>query len=117
MRKPIAPMLFLALLGLALAVGESRAASPAAPAEQQVTIMSYKFGPDVLTIPAGTTVTWTNKDEAPHTVTSSDKRFTSSPALDTGDHYSYTFTTPGTYPYFCTLHPFMTGKVVVTAAN
>lgn len=94
-----------------VSAGEPAGAAPAA----EVAIYNYKFGPDTLTIPAGTTVTWVNKDEVPHTVMSSDKRFTGSGALDTGDKYSYTFTTPGSYEYFCTLHPFMKGKIVVTA--
>ncbi|HSC47426.1 MAG TPA: cupredoxin family copper-binding protein [Gammaproteobacteria bacterium] len=120
MRSSSSGMMSLALLGLILALGTSSAtlaadAAPAADPAHEVVILSYKFGPDVLTVPAGTTVTWINRDEVPHTVASSDKRFTSSPALDTGDHYSYTFTTPGTYTYFCTLHPFMVGKVIVEA--
>ena len=64
---------------------------------------------------AGTTVTWINADDAPHTVVSSTKLFKSS-ALDTEDKFSFTFTTPGTYEYFCSLHPHMTGTVVVEAA-
>jgi amicyanin len=80
-----------------------------------VNIFNYKFDPEKLTIVAGTTVTWTNKDEIPHTVASSDKSFKGSGGLDTGESYSYTFDKPGTYKYYCTLHPFMTGVVVVTA--
>ncbi|HEU5399234.1 MAG TPA: cupredoxin family copper-binding protein [Gammaproteobacteria bacterium] len=105
-------------LGVAAAMitGVVRAGEPpVAAASQEVAIFNYKFAPDALTIPAGTTVTWVNKDEVPHTVMSTDKRFQGSGALDTGDKYSYTFTTPGSYEYFCTLHPFMKGKIVVTA--
>ena len=97
-----------------LAMGAVEAAEPAAAvATLQANITGYKFDPEVITVAVGTTVTWTNKDEVPHTVTSSDKRFKSSGALDQGDSYSFTFTTPGTYPYYCTVHPFMTGKVIV----
>ena len=111
-------LLAVALVTTALVTGAVKAAEPAAPpAGPQVGIMNYKFDPETLTVPAGTTVTWVNHDEVPHTVASSDKRFTSSGALDTGDKYSYTFTTPGTYTYFCTLHPFMTAKVVVMEAK
>jgi amicyanin len=119
MRRLIPAILPLLALCASLAMDVARADAPATAAgpAQEIIILSYKFGPDVLTVPAGTTVTWTNKDEVPHTVSSSDKRFTSSPALDTGDHYSYTFTTPGTYAYFCTLHPFMVGKIIVEAAK
>lgn len=85
--------------------------------EVKVGILNYKFDPEVVTVPAGTTVTWINHDEVPHTVVSSDKRFAGSGGLDTDDHYSYVFTKPGTYEYFCTLHPFMKGKIVVTGAK
>jgi plastocyanin len=67
-------------------------------------------------VKAGTTVTWINEDDAPHTVASSNKLFKSK-ALDTGDKFSFTFTTPGTYAYFCSVHPHMTGTVVVEAAS
>jgi len=88
--------------------------TPAANAVQ-INIFNYKFDPETATVPAGTTVTWTNKDEIPHTVASSDKGFKGSSGLDTGDSYSYTFDKPGTYKYYCTLHPFMTATIVVTA--
>ena len=77
----------------------------------QVKIDNFSFGPD-LTIPAGTTVTWTNHDDVPHVVASDTKIFKSNP-LDTDDHFSYTFTKPGTYLYYCMIHPKMTAKVVV----
>jgi plastocyanin len=77
----------------------------------EVKIDNFSFGPDV-TIPAGTTVTWTNHDEVPHVV-ASDTNIFKSKALDTDDRYSYTFTKPGTYLYYCTVHPKMTAKVVV----
>ena len=77
----------------------------------EVKIDNFSFGPD-LTIAAGTTVTWTNLDDAPHVV-ASDTNLFKSKALDTDDRYSYTFTKPGTYVYYCTVHPRMTAKVVV----
>jgi plastocyanin len=77
----------------------------------EVKIDNFSFGPD-LTIAAGTTVTWTNNDDVPHTVTS-DTNIFKSKALDTDERFSYTFTKPGTYAYFCTVHPRMTAKVVV----
>ena len=111
-------MISIMMLAAAVAIGSVKVAESAAPmAGPQIGILNYKFDPDTLTVPAGTTVTWVNHDEVPHTIASSDKRFTSSGALDTGDKYSYTFTTPGSYAYFCTLHPFMTGKIVVTDAG
>ena len=82
---------------------------PAAGAE--VKIDNFSFGPDV-TIPAGATVTWINNDDVPHVVTSDAKLFKSK-ALDTDDRFSYTFSKPGTYVYYCAIHPRMTAKVVV----
>ena len=78
-----------------------------------VSISNFSFQPPVLTVKVGTRVTWTNHDTTPHTVTSSDKRFTSSGGLDTGDQYSVVFDKPGVYEYFCSLHPMMTGRVIV----
>src|SRR5215472_4977372 len=77
-----------------------------------VKIDNFSFSPATITIPAGTTVKWTNRDDIPHTVVNDDQKFQSK-ALDTDESYSYTFTKPGTYPYFCSIHPKMTGKVVV----
>ena len=81
-------------------------------ASATVKIDNFSFGPTSLTVAAGTTVTWTNNDDVPHTVVSDDKLFKSK-ALDTDDKFSYTFTKPGTYNYFCSVHPKMTAKIVV----
>lgn len=77
-----------------------------------VKIDNFSFGPASVTVPVGSTVTWTNDDDVPHVVTSDDDIFKSK-ALDTGDHFSFTFTKPGTYEYFCAIHPKMTAKIVV----
>jgi plastocyanin len=79
---------------------------------QAVKIDNFSFGPAELTVSAGTTVKWTNRDDIPHTVVSTDGVFKSR-ALDTDDSFSYKFEKPGTYAYFCSLHPKMTGKVTV----
>jgi plastocyanin len=79
----------------------------------EVKIDNFTFGPATLTVAAGTTVTWTNKDDVPHTVVSDDKTTFRSKALDTGDQFSYTFAKPGKYQYFCSVHPKMTAEVVV----
>ena len=93
----------------------SSSTGPAAPvAGNAVTIENFKFDPATLTVPVGSTVTWTNKDEEPHTIAAKDGSF-HSPTLDTKGTYSFTFTNPGTYDYICSIHPFMTGTVVVTA--
>jgi plastocyanin len=78
----------------------------------EVKIDNFSFGPATLTISGGTTVTWTNHDDIPHTVVSDDKIFKSK-VLDTDEKFSFTFSKPGTYPYFCSIHPKMTGKVIV----
>ena len=80
-----------------------------------VSIDNFTFNPQKLTVKAGTTVTWTNKDDIPHAIAAVNKQFKSK-TLDTGDGYAFTFTTPGSYEYFCSLHPHMTGTVVVEAA-
>ncbi len=86
---------------------------PAIPVTgSRVTISNFTFSPQTLTVAVGTTVTWVNQDDTAHTVTSADKKFASQ-ALDTGDTFSFKFTTPGTYSYFCTLHPQMVGKIIV----
>lgn len=84
----------------------------AAATAPQVTVEQAMFGPATLTISVGTTVTWVNHDSDLHTVTSTQGLF-ASPGLDSGDNFSYRFTTPGTYPYFCALHPHMHGTIIV----
>ena len=75
-------------------------------------IKGFKFVPTLLTVPVGTTVTWTNGDEEAHTVTATDRAYTST-GLEAKETYTHRFTTPGTYTYFCALHPHMTATVVV----
>jgi plastocyanin len=77
------------------------------------TIQSFAFSPNPLTIALGSTVTWTNRDGAPHTVTADDGSWGSS-TLGQGGTYSHVFTSPGTYTYYCAIHPSMKGTVVVT---
>jgi plastocyanin len=81
-------------------------------ATAEVKIDNFTFGPQTITVPAGTTVTWTNKDDIPHTSVSTEGVFKSK-VLDTDEKFSYTFTKAGTYPYYCTIHPKMTGQIVV----
>jgi plastocyanin len=83
-----------------------------AAANGAVNIDNFVFGPQTITVPVGATVTWTNKDDIPHTSVSTEGVFKSK-VLDTDEKFSYTFTKAGTYPYYCTIHPKMTGKVVV----
>lgn len=107
------PMALLVAVAAPAAVCSPQAAVAAAPARvQKVAIDNFAFLPQVVVVAPGTTVTWTNGDEDPHTVVANDKSF-HSPAMDTDDSYSFTFTRPGEYSYFCSLHPHMTGKVIV----
>jgi amicyanin len=85
-------------------------------ADAEVGIDNFTFGPQELHVKAGSTVTWVNRDDIPHTVTSTTLAFKSG-ALDTDQKFSFTFTTPGSYTYFCALHPHMTGSIVVEAAT
>lgn len=78
-----------------------------------VTIQNFQFSPQSITVAAGTTVTWTNRDSVSHTVTG-DNGGPASSQIATGQSYSYTFATPGTYTYHCTIHPMMKGTVIVT---
>jgi len=91
------------------------AATPVRAEDVAVKIGNFSFGPQELRVKAGTTVVWTNEDDMPHTVVSPNNF--RSKVLDTEGAYSFTFTTPGTYKYFCSLHPHMTGTVVVEAAT
>jgi plastocyanin len=101
---------------LGCATGVSLGVAFAATDNAAVKIDNFTFGPKTLTVKTGTTVTWTNQDDIPHTVASTTKQFKSK-ALDTDDKFSFTFTTPGNYEYFCSLHPHMTGTIVVEAAT
>jgi len=85
-------------------------------ADVEVGIDNFVYNPQQVTVKAGTTVTWVNHDDIPHTVTSKTGVFKSK-ALDTDDKFSFTFATPGNFPYFCALHPHMTGTIVVEAES
>jgi plastocyanin len=84
------------------------------PETTEVKIDNFSFGPATLTVPVGTSVTWTNRDDIPHTVVSTDDPKTfKSKVLDTDEKFTYTFSKAGTFPYFCSIHPKMTSKVIV----
>jgi plastocyanin len=104
----------LALSAIGTLVAAVIAASPVRAEDAEVKIDNFTFNPQQITVKAGTTVTWVNHDDIPHTATSKTGVFRSK-ALDTDDKFSFTFATPGSYPYFCALHPHMTGTIVVEA--
>jgi plastocyanin len=105
------------LLGVVASAAMIHGSSIARAAEEKnvassISIDNFSFTPKEITVAAGTTITWVNHDDVPHTVVSTDKKFRSK-ALDTDDQFSFTFTDAGTYSYFCSVHPIMIGKVVV----
>jgi plastocyanin len=105
------------LVGLGIAGLGARTGYFSASAQQklettEVKIDNFSFGPGTLTVSVGTTVTWTNRDDIPHTVVNTEGVFKSK-VLDTDEKFSFTFSKAGSYPYFCSIHPKMTGKVVV----
>lgn len=115
LRPVIAATVLGAIVGSLLAASVPFARAEGTPGT--VSIDNFTFGPRTLTVKAGTTVTWTNRDDIPHGIASSNNAFKRSPALDTDDNYSFTFTTPGTYQYFCYIHPYMVGSIVVEATT
>ena len=106
----IVPILALASQSEATAAQLTEAAQPVV-----IRIDNFTFGPETVIVAPGTAVTWINSDDIPHTVVAQSKLFRSK-TLDTDDHYTFTFEAPGEYPYFCSLHPHMTGTVVVKAS-
>ena len=106
-------MIRKSVLALLAAAAASAAAPPPAAPAAAVHISNFHFGPQVLTVAAGTIVTFVNDDEEPHNVTAADRSYRS-PILPTGARYTHLYASPGDYSYFCALHPHMTGRIVVT---
>jgi len=106
-----------ATLVASLGLGALAAAAPVVAGVPTVAIANYSFVSQSISIPVGGTVTWTNQDSVPHTVTSTDGGPLNSGTMAPGSSYSYTFTKAGTYTYHCSIHPSMTGTVVVTGAG
>lgn len=103
------------LVAAGLMMATVSAMTKAAPPAAAVEIGNFTFKTPTLTVKAGTTVTWTNGDDIPHTVVAKDLHMFRSKVLDTGDKFSFTFAKPGNFGYFCSLHPHMTGTVIVKA--
>jgi amicyanin len=117
MRRSVSIALFIAVVALGIAALGAKNLAVAAQQKAQnveVKIDNFSFGPAALTVSVGSTVTWTNRDDIPHTIVSTDDpKVFKSKVLDTDEKFSFTFTKAGTYAYFCSIHPKMTGKVVV----
>ena len=113
--RAVAGALLLAIV-LSSVVGNAIAADASPPngtKVYQIAIRDFAFEPKTLTVPVGASVKWVNQDEEPHVITSAGKQFTSSKALDTGDTHAVTFSKPGTYAYYCSIHPMMVGTIIV----
>jgi plastocyanin len=106
------PMMIVVALLSAGSTGVKANAQQAPAKTVEITIDNFSFAPGTLTVAAGTTVMWINHDDIPHTAVSTDGVFKSK-VMDTDEKFSYTFTKPGTFPYFCSIHPKMTGTIVV----
>src|SRR5215472_16215221 len=116
MRRSMSVAVFIVVVALGIAALGAKNSAVAAQqkAQNEVKIDNFSFGPAAVTIPLGSTVTWTNRDDIPHNVVSADDpKVFKSKVLDTDEKFSFTFTKAGTYAYFCSIHPKMTGKVVV----
>ena len=110
----LAVILMLGVVGLGVGQKSSIAVAQDKASTGEIKIDNFSFGPASLTVAVGTAVTWTNRDDIPHTVVSTDDPKTfKSKVLDTDEKFSFTFSKAGTYPYFCSIHPKMTGKVIV----
>lgn len=103
----------LVVLNFCLAAFGSEMASGAGDIKNKIEIKDFMFSPSTITVKSGETITWINHDEEPHTVVSVGKKFQKSSALDTDQEFSITAGAPGTYEYFCSVHPKMTGTIVV----
>jgi plastocyanin len=108
----LAAPVMIAMLLLFVGSPTVTASNRPSAANAGVKIDNFSFGPPTVTIPVGATVTWTNSDDIPHTAVSTDDVFKSK-VMDTDETFPYTFTKAGTYPYYCTIHPKMTGTIVV----
>jgi plastocyanin len=106
-------MIVVALLSTSSEAVKANTQQEQAPAKSaEIKIDNFGFAPGTFTVAVGTTVTWVNHDDIPHTAVSTDGVFKSK-VMDTDERFSYTFTKAGTYPYFCSIHPKMTGTIVV----
>jgi plastocyanin len=105
-----------ALLGIALTVGARAAGPPLLPAVATIHIKDFKYNPPTLAVHVGDRVTFVNDDDEAHTVTATDKSFDSE-GLDTAGTWQHVFTKPGTYRYFCELHPYMKATIIVLPAT
>ena len=113
--KTAALLCAIAFLNLSLfaIAGEMKNDDSTSSKQNRIEIKDFAFNPKTITVKAGEKITWINRDEEPHTVVSVEKQFKKSTALDTDQEFTITAGTPGTYTYYCSVHPKMTGTIVV----
>jgi plastocyanin len=113
--KTVALLCGIAFLNLSLfaIAGEMKNVDETTTKQNRIEIKDFAFNPQTLTVKSGEKVTWINRDEEPHTIVSVEKQFKKSTALDTDQEFTITAGAPGTYNYFCSVHPKMTGAIVV----
>ena len=113
--KTVALVCGIAFLNLSLfaIAGEMKNADETTSKQNRIEIKDFAFNPQTITVKSGEKVTWINRDEEPHTIVSVEKQFKKSTALDTDQEFTITAGAPGTYNYFCSVHPKMTGTIVV----
>jgi plastocyanin len=113
--KKMALLCAISLLNLSVFAlgGEMKDVDSSSNKQNKIEIKDFAFNPQTITVKAGEKVTWINRDEEPHTVVSVEKQFKKSTALDTDEEFTITAGAPGTYTYFCSVHPKMTGTIVV----
>jgi plastocyanin len=112
----LAIFLFVALASLSSIRGrevETKGSIPVKADKNEIAIADFSFSPKMFTVSPGATVTWINDDKVPHVISSADNQFQKSPPLQPGQSFSNTFAAGGTYSYFCSIHPRMTGKIIV----
>jgi plastocyanin len=114
-KKRLALLCVISFLNLSIVAlgGEMKNTDGTTTNQNRIVIKDFAFNPQTLTVKAGEKVTWINRDEEPHTVVSVEKQFKKSTALDTDQEFTITAGAPGTYTYFCSVHPKMTGTIVV----
>ena len=105
---------FLSGFSLFALAGEMKDTGSSGAGQSKIEIKDFAFNPQTITVKSGQKITWINRDEEPHTVVSVEKQFKKSSALDTDEQFTITTGAPGTYTYYCSVHPKMTGKIVVT---
>jgi plastocyanin len=111
--KTIALLCAISCLNLFALAGDMKDAGTTSSKQNTIEIKDFAFNPQTITVKSGEKITWTNRDEEPHTIVSVEKQFKKSSALDTDQTFTITAGAPGTYTYFCSVHPKMTGTIVV----